>query len=763
MSGLFFKHEKISANDYVSVVRHMYMFKTMIQLQNDTFFIEITDNGTVLYTGNSGVPLEDMSNYMKSATVDSQLLLRYVKEYKKSEHNRVNVLEVLQSLYETVSLSIVDYEKLSYAFSKTNIAPNFVYTKEFKSPYTSKKLKLITMCQELIRVLERYDNEEMLVPYYDYHSDTVSYSIKHINKRAIRFDTIPLYGNDVYDILLPVVAFDGSYGISIKQVIDNTNAVIQYLIRLYNEAVNGSYDVLKRDVLCDSSLGYNKAIEYVSGYSTKQDTDDIKYCGVSSGFIRDCLEFLKDLKSVRLFVEAIDNHLDTLIRPISESFCTTASAIYGNIKLKYENVNNVYDTSKVDSVVSTLLKLTGVNGGLPHIHQSAYMYLIDGSYMDTDFVDNLEVFLHQIHKYMEAGTVKVEFYGGSDNTIRVFGDGIDELYDMSDYIDCDSVRGIITLKELLDVLEYSLRVVKVFYHTWKNDDTVFVDAVNGLKAISSLQEEKLHYVSTFFNYSVIESLRFNTEMVGYFNDDLLMYGDTIIPNSCRYTNEELKKSDFMYTIVKTRALGLCVVLNSIAYEMNFNKKIYSKSSYIMITPNKDFNTLYVKADGIEERKIIIPKEYYHTVYALFHLSGYSFEGIKFKDIVRILDTLKGTIKDSSKFTNFYGVNGFTLLNDRLDVLKGYVDNNNTISVTVSDTVSDVISSDNDVNTDTTMTKELARTFIESGYEYISLYKGVMIVYSKDGNTSEIVPKSLYKFFYDTDKFNRVSLQQYIED
>lgn len=32
MSGLFFRHEKISAEDYVSVVRHMYMFKTMIQL-----------------------------------------------------------------------------------------------------------------------------------------------------------------------------------------------------------------------------------------------------------------------------------------------------------------------------------------------------------------------------------------------------------------------------------------------------------------------------------------------------------------------------------------------------------------------------------------------------------------------------------------------------------------------------------------------------------------------------------------------------------
>ena len=49
----------------------------------------------------------------------------------------------------------------------------------------------------------------------------------------------------MFDRLLPVVAFSGSYGISVKQVVDNTNAVIQYLIRLYNEAVNGSYDVLK--------------------------------------------------------------------------------------------------------------------------------------------------------------------------------------------------------------------------------------------------------------------------------------------------------------------------------------------------------------------------------------------------------------------------------------------------------------------------------------------------------------------------------------
>ena len=746
MGDLFFKHEKISSSDYVSIVRHMYMFKTMVQLQNDTFFIEITEDGAVLYTGNGGVPLEDMSNYMKSAIVDSDLLLQYVKGFKNED--RVNVLEVLQSLYETVSFSIVDYEELSYAFSKTNIAPNFVYTKEFKSPYTSKKLKLIAMCQELIRVLERYDNEEMLVPYYDYHSDTVSYSIKHINKRAIRFDTIPLYGNGVFDTLLPVVAFDGSYGISIMQVIENTNAVIQYLIRIYNEAVNGSYDVLKRDVLCDSSLGYNKDIEYVSGYSTNQDTDDIKYCCVSSGFIRDCLEYLKDLKSVRLFVEAIDNHLDILSRPISDSFCTVASAIYGNIKLKYENVNNVYDTSKVNSVVDILLKLTGVNGGLPHIHQSAYMYLIDGSYMDTDFVDNLEVMLYQMDKYLESGTVKVEFYSGSDNTIRVFGDGIDELYDMSDYIDCGSVRGIITLKELLDVLGFSLRVVKVFYHTWKSDDTVFVDAVNGLKLISSLQNEKLHHVSTYFNYSVNESLLFNTEMVGYFNDDLLMYGDNVIPNSCRYTNEELKKADFMYNIAKTRALGLCTILNSIAHEMFFNREAYSKSSYITMTTNKEFNTLYVKADGIEERKITIPKEFYHTVYALFNHSDYSFENITFSDVIHILCTLKDTIGNSSKFTGFYGVMGFSSLKDKLDLLTDYIGKNRgTI----------------EGNESTTMTKELARTFIENGYEYISLYKGVMIVYSKDGNTSEIVPKSLYKFFYDTDKFNRVSLQQYIED
>lgn len=743
MSDLFFKHEKISSKDYVSIVRHMYMFKTMIQLQNDTFFIVILDDGNVLYTDNGCVPLEDKSDYMKSATVDSQLLLRYVKRLK-TEY-KVNVLEVLQSLYSTVSFSIVDFEELCSVFSKNNLSPNFIYTREFKSPHTSKKLKLITMCQRLINVLDRYDDEEMLVPYYDYNSDTVSYSIKHVNKRALRFDTIPLYGDDVFDRLLPVVAFSGSYGISVKQVIENTNAVIKYLIRIFNEPVVGSYDVLKRDVLCDSTLKSYDTVEFVS-FNTKQNDEDSKKYTVSSGFIRDCLIYFKDVKSIELFVDAVNNNLNVLFKPISESFCNVASAIYGNIKLKYEDVNNVYGTSKVNSVVDTLLKLTDVDGGLPHIHQSAYMYLIDGSYMDTDFVDNLEVFLHQVHKYLEVGTVKVELY--KDNSIRVFGDGIDELYDMGEYIDLESIGNSITLEELLDVLEYSLRVVKVFYHTWKNDDTVFVDAVNGLKVISNLQNEKLHFVSTYFNYSVDESLLFNTEMVGYFNDDLLMYGDSIIPNSCRYTNEELRKADFMYNIAKTRALGLCTILNSIAHEMFFNREAYSKSSYITMTTNKEFNTLYVKADGIEERKITIPKEFYHTVYALFNHSDYSFENITFSDVIHILCTLKDAIGNSSKFTGFYGVMGFSSLKDKLDLLNDYTGKN---SAVVSD------------NDGTTMTKELARTFIESGYEYISLYKGVMIVYSKDGNTSEIVPKSLYKFFYDTDKFNRVSLQQYIED
>lgn len=744
MSDMFFKHEKISANDYVSIVRHMYVFKTMIHLYNDTFFINVTDDG-LEYSNEDGTVL-DVIDYMSDKVIDRDLLVRFVKSLKFED--RANVLKVLQSLYTTISFSIVDYEELSKEFLHTNISPNFVHIREFKSQTTYEKLKLITMCQELIKFLDRYD-EEMLVPYYDCQSDTVSYSIKRINRDAVKFDTIPLHGSGMFDRLLPAVAFNDSYGISVKQVVDNTNAVIQYLIRLFNEAVDGSYTVLKRDILQDYTVDCDTYIEYVSEYSTKKDTDTTKYCKVSNGFIRDCLGYFKDLQSVRLFVEAIDTHLDTLNRPISDSFCTTASAIYGNIKLKYEDANKGFDTYKVNSVVSTLLRLTSVNGGLPHIHQSVYMYLIDSSYMDTGFIDNLEVMLYQMNKYLESGNVKVEFYGGSDNTIRVFGCGIDELYDMSDYIDCDSVRGIITLKELLDVLEFSLRVVKVFYHTWKkSDDTVFVDAVNGLKLISSLQHEKLHYVSTYFNYSVSDSLLFHTEMVGYFNDNLLIYGDNVIPNSCRYTKEELRKADFMYNIAKTRALGLCTILNSIAREMFFNREAYSKSSSITMTTNKEFDTLYVTSDTVDTRKITIPKEFYHTVYALFNLSGYSFESITFEGVIHILNTLKDVIGDSSKFTGFYGVMGFSSLKDKLDLLINYIGKN-----------SGVIS-DND---GTTMTKELAKAFIENGYEYISLYKGVMIVYSKDGNTSEIVPKSLYKFFYDTDKFNRVSLHQYIDD
>ena len=165
MSTMFFKHEKISAEDYVSVVRHMYVFKTMIHLYNNTSFIKVTDDG-LTYSSENGLSLSEI-DYMSDVVVDKDLLLRYVKSFKYED--KVNVLEVLQSLYKTVSLSIVDYEELSYAFSKTNIAPNFVYTKEFKSPYTSKKLKLITMCQELIRVLDRYDDEEMLLGLIKFH------------------------------------------------------------------------------------------------------------------------------------------------------------------------------------------------------------------------------------------------------------------------------------------------------------------------------------------------------------------------------------------------------------------------------------------------------------------------------------------------------------------------------------------------------------------------------------------------------------------
>ena len=59
MSGLFFKHEKISAEDYVSVVRHMYVFKTMIHLYNNTFFIKVTDDG-LTYSSENGLSLSEI-------------------------------------------------------------------------------------------------------------------------------------------------------------------------------------------------------------------------------------------------------------------------------------------------------------------------------------------------------------------------------------------------------------------------------------------------------------------------------------------------------------------------------------------------------------------------------------------------------------------------------------------------------------------------------------------------------------------------------
>ena len=160
MSTMFFKHEKISAEDYVSVVRHMYVFKTMIHLYNNTFFIKVTDDG-LTYSNENGLSLSEI-DYMSDVVVDKDLLLRYVKSFKYEA--KVNVLEVLQSLYNTISFSIVDYEELSKAFLHTNIAPNFVYIREFKSQTTYEKLKLITMCQELINYLDRYDDEEMVVP-----------------------------------------------------------------------------------------------------------------------------------------------------------------------------------------------------------------------------------------------------------------------------------------------------------------------------------------------------------------------------------------------------------------------------------------------------------------------------------------------------------------------------------------------------------------------------------------------------------------------
>lgn len=782
MSTQYFTSDVITADEYVGYVRMVFQLQSSIDMVGLDGGIQVVNNRLRFYNAED----EDItSNYkdLKKLGVDTTLLLK---------HNScisdciVHLETTVQELYDKVCHAVVsDYGNIARYYRANedkNIVPSFVYLREFDNQDESDKVKLLYEYQYLYDYINNLCNmntnrgmDDIIMTQHDVHRDCVNFVIQHTSIDAVTPNTI--VRNNIAIRLLPTVVFSGHHDVKVRDVLNNIDTVIRYLIRLHADSFKVAYHGLKDatdKVIHRIGL---RTINYVTennGFVVFGDSVFSVY--VENGRIKHLVSQLDYVHKVDCFIKAIESHKYLLNTPIIDNYVTVASAIQSYLRYQYESVVGSSGCKNYMPYVCLLLSATSVSSvGYIHIHQSVNMQLIHyHSFMvDTGNSDRLDMLLSYIDFCKD--NYNSDFTWHNDRHVMVFHHKHkeDEVLSLHKYIDDNSIGFNLDVDDVLDLLKLSRGLVKSFYNTLNADkDVVFIDALNGFRMISDIATSNNDAYITL-DYEIDKYLNCNTNYMGTLNSDtLLTCADMVFPLYGKYCVKDVNNYKPVVSVVEKRYKGmeavLRLILNKLFIIFEEIETSDIKTVSIGVEDFKDYSKLsfIVKTyDGrVETYPLLVTDTFSYAVYSLFDEdSGYQIYDATLKEVYNILSEVVGMMVSSFNFIGF-DEDIFTLV-DSLRTLSVIVDNScnkkegEKMKVVPTKETELVRSSD---AKNLMLAKDLAMEFIDSGYDVIMRDGEDLVVYSStDNSLQEYVPKSLQNIFYDVDKLDLLPLTYYV--
>ena len=782
MSTQYFMSEVITAEEYVGYVRMVFQLQSAIDMVGLDGGIQVVNNRLRFY--NEDEDITSKYKDLKILGVDTTLLLKHNSVISDCI---VHLETTVQELYDKVCHAVVsDYGNIAgyyHANEEKNLVPSFVYLREFDNQNESDKVKLLYEYQYLYDYINNLCNmntnkgmDDIIKTQYDVHRDCVNFVIQHNSIVAVTPNT--LIRNNIAIRLLPTVVFSGHHDVKVRDVLNNIDTVIRYLIRLHAGSFKVAYHGLKDatdKVIHRIGL---QSINYVTennGFVAFGDNVFSVY--VADARVKRLVSQLNYVHKVECFFKAIESHKYLLNRPIIDNYVTVASAIQSYLQYQYESVVGSSGYKNYMPYVCLLLSATSVNSvGYTHIHQSVNMQLIHyHSYMvDTNTSDRLDMLLSYIDFCTDNYHSDFTWFN-ENHTITVHHKGReDEVLSLDKYIDDDSFGIILDMDEVVDLLKLSRGLVKGFYNTLNTDKhVVFIDALHGFRMISDIATSNNDAYITL-DYEIDKYLNCNTNYMGTINSDsLLCGGDMVFPlDGIRYNTKDVGNYKPLLSIVEKRYKGMEVVLRLII------DKLYGifteikakdiKTVSIGVEDFKDYSKLsfIVKTyDGrVETYPLLVTDTFSYAVYSLFDEdSGYQIYDATLKEVYDILSEVVGMMVTSFNFVGF-NEDIFTLV-DSLRTLSVIADNScnkkEVEKMKVVHTKETELVRSNDAK-NLMLAKDLAMEFIDSGYDVIMRDGEDLVVYSStDNSLQEYVPKSLQNIFYDVDKLDLLPLTYYV--
>ena len=780
MSTQYFTSEVITAEEYVGYVRTIFQLHSAINMVGLDGGIQVVNNRLRFYNDED----EDVtSKYidLKKLGVDTTLLLKHNSVISDCI---VCLDTTVKELYDKVCHAVVsDYGSIARHYRANedkNLVPSFVYLREFDNQDESDKVKLLYEYQYLHDYINNLCNmntnrgmDDTIMTQYDFNRDCVNFVISHTSVDAVTPNTI--VRNNIAIRLLPTVVFSGSHTVKVRDVLENIDTVIRYLIRLYADSFKVAYHGLKDAI---DKVIYRIGLQTIN-YVTENNGfvvfgDNVFSVYVDSGRIKHLVSQLDYVNKVDCFIKAIESHKYLLNTPIIDNYVTVASAIQSYLRYQYESVMGSSGYKYYMPYVCLLLSATSVSSvGYTHIHQSYNTYLIRyHSYMvDTNTSDGLDMMLSYIDFCKDNYESDFTWYNDKHAMVVHHKHKEDEVLSLHKYIDDNSIGIRLDVDDVLDLLKLSRGLVKSFYSTLNSDkDVVFIDALNGFRVISDIAKSKEDKYITL-DYEIDKYLNCNTNYMGTLNSDtLLTCADMVFPlNSKHYYVSKLDNYKPIVSVVEKRYKGMEVVLRlvtnmlfTIFYEINA-KDI--KTVSIGVEDFKDYSKLSFIAktyDGrVETYPLLINDTFSYAVYSLFHEdSGYQVYDATLHEVYDILSEVMGMMVTSFNFVGF-DEDIFNLVDNlrKLSVIVNSCEGSRKMKVVHTKETKLVRSSE---FRNLMLAKDLAMEFIDSGYDVIMRDGEDLVVYSNsDTSMQEYVPKSLHNVFYDVDKLDLLPLSYYV--
>ena len=588
---------------------------------------------------------------------------------------------------------------------------------------------LLIRCKRLLRLLEGHKD------------DTITYIRKTFTNRFTLCNSQSIDLNQYEDILY-IVTFNGGKSINVEVVITNIKCMMSYICSGNRKELRALYDVISEITsylyVEDASIGISFDKDYPKDCYYYEVEDSFK------GVLKD-VKCVGDLQDLLYAFYIVANYLrgedDSIVLGTIAGYMLSHAYLSRVGSMSILNTVDTLDSVEYEMIRDWSLHKDFIENSCRHIHQSYCVSVLNtfNGYITNGIMNRLHRILYLLDTYRDTTILY-------DNSIVID----DYMLDISRFI---SPKYIEThcrievetaLHKIYDVLTvYStlwnttiipLNVVEVFKClSCMSADTLtcgsMLDVNNDCRIyVHDIVEETvythsycLQYMSDYSGIKTYKEIKESNRVVQYIRDNIKEYVDSL-----RLLVDGFKKVCSFSDIDKVYLDCEDYEVDRFGYTVTFKNE--TNTNVIINCPNLSSTLHHMCKDCFNE----------------------GFTENSLYEMLVVLNRLYGYLNDALANMNLRG-EYYNLLKDISHDL-----------FIVEEMVNKVIGNSREIHKiDSGMSKQLVQDFIDNGYVLVVKDGDDIVVYTEDKSQSEVVPKSLHKYFYNIDSIDMLPLVYYV--